>query len=637
MACLAAVILGGVSLFSLQRTGELQSRADAVQEARASLYRSQVSQQGFLRTSAPAAARAAREALSRTGKALAGIQGDGRQAAELAGELEELQGIFGKVVEATQQMNQSLAQQAREAEELLAHVRQEVVAKVEANRAQAIIMAENPDPNEETLLGLGYILLADMEHLQLAFSRLLINQDLEAFQADRQAVLEGVGQNLKNLKSLLPSLKDQDLAEAAQRMPDMVQSMLANLDTLVQQWQVREEMVERLRGVAGRMSSAMDSYTSQTRETISANRASIQLVTLVVALGAVALVLVLGAVVSRAINRALRRTARRMGRGADQVAAASDQVSGASQSLAQGAGEQASSLEETSASLEQMASMTQQNADNAGQADGLMKEAGQVVAGANRSMGELQEAMAKITADSEEMAKIIKSIDEIAFQTNLLALNAAVEAARAGEAGAGFAVVADEVRNLAMRAAEAARNTSQLIESSIAGIRQGSELASATGESFGQVAESTARVGELVAEIAAASSEQAQGIQQVNQAAGEMDKVTQQVAANAEESAAAAEELSAQAQQMQGMVGELRRLVEGADAGGGAAAPPARDGAQARRRLPAPARQAPGEQGVRASGSGARRPEGRQGSAAEANPRRAIPLEEDDDQDFADF
>jgi len=270
----------------------------------------------------------------------------------------------------------------------------------------------------------------------------------------------------------------------------------------------------------------------------------------------------------RVISAVLSRISQRMGEGAEQVAAASTQVAGASQSLAQGASEQAASLEETSSSMEEMASMTRQNAENARQADDLMKETGQVVQDANNSMKQLREAMGKITAASDEMAKIIKTIDEIAFQTNLLALNAAVEAARAGEAGAGFAVVADEVRSLAMRAAEAARNTTQLIQDNRANIKQGSGLVQTTDDAFGQVLNSTEKVGKLVGEIAAASGQQSQGIDQINQNTTTMDQVTQQVAANAEESAASSEEMAGQAQALQEMVRELNAMVQGSKDGG---------------------------------------------------------------------
>ncbi len=279
-------------------------------------------------------------------------------------------------------------------------------------------------------------------------------------------------------------------------------------------------------------------------------------------LGAV-LSLALGVWLSLSISRPINRIIQGLEDGAEQVASASAQVSSASQSLAEGASEQAAGLEETSSSIEEMTSMTKQNADNATQANTQMADTTKVVTEANQAMQDLTQSMREITAASEETGKIIKTIDEIAFQTNLLALNAAVEAARAGEAGAGFAVVADEVRNLAMRAAEAAKNTSNLIEGTVKKIKNGSDIVGRTNEAFVKVAGGSKKVGELVGEIAAASNEQAQGIDQINKAVAEMDKVVQQNAANAEESASASEEMNAQAGEMKGMVDELISLVGG--------------------------------------------------------------------------
>ncbi|MDY0042678.1 MAG: methyl-accepting chemotaxis protein, partial [Desulforhabdus sp.] len=193
---------------------------------------------------------------------------------------------------------------------------------------------------------------------------------------------------------------------------------------------------------------------------------------------------------------------------------AAGQVSSSSSLLAEGTSEQAASLEETSASLEQMSSMTRQNADNAGQANGLMLEASDQFSRATTSMTELTQSMQEISRVSEETSKIIRTIDEIAFRTNLLALNAAVEAARAGEAGAGFAVVADEVRNLAMRTAEAARDTAQLIEGSVNKIKDGTTLVTKTHAAISALAESSSKVADLIRGINTASSEQAYGIEQ---------------------------------------------------------------------------------------------------------------------------
>ncbi len=273
----------------------------------------------------------------------------------------------------------------------------------------------------------------------------------------------------------------------------------------------------------------------------------------------VGVLLMLG--IGRGVTRSLRSVIEGLTEASAQVAAASGQVSSASQSLAEGSSEQAASIEETSSSLEEMASMTKQNADHAVEAKTMMSEATRVVEKVSDHMSDMAKAITEITHSSEETGKIIKTIDEIAFQTNLLALNAAVEAARAGEAGAGFAVVADEVRNLALRAADAARNTSDLIENTIKAVRGGSELTSATQEAFKENVELAGKVSALIEEIAAASSEQAQGIEQVNKAVAEMDKVTQQNAANAEESASASEEMSAQSEQMKQFVDSLVMLV----------------------------------------------------------------------------
>lgn len=265
--------------------------------------------------------------------------------------------------------------------------------------------------------------------------------------------------------------------------------------------------------------------------------------------------------INRGVTNPLKMVIEGLTEASDQVASGSHQVSFSSHQLAEGSSEQAASIEETSSSLEEMSSMTKQNADNAKQADNLMKEANQVVKKADDSMSELTYSMEEISKASEETSKIIKTIDEIAFQTNLLALNAAVEAARAGEAGAGFAVVADEVRNLAMRAADAARNTADLIEGTVKKVKDGGDLVATTNKAFTEVAESAAKVGELVGEIAAASKEQAEGIEQVNKAVVEMDKVVLQNAANAEESASASEEMNSQAAQMKNFVGNLISLV----------------------------------------------------------------------------
>ena len=338
------------------------------------------------------------------------------------------------------------------------------------------------------------------------------------------------------------------------------------------------ETVIRIKEVQSLLKEIAPKVTQKVDEAQSTNQSRVSQIQVIsfawMALGTI-LSLGLGIFLTHFISRPIHRIIEGLTEAAERMASGSIQVASASQSLAQGASEQAAGLEETSSSIEEMASMTKKNAENAGQANHLMIETVRGVEGANQVMGDLNRSMNEISLASEETSKIIKTIDEIAFQTNLLALNAAVEAARAGEAGAGFAVVADEVRNLALRAAEAAKNTANLIEGTVKKVKNGSEIVARTNESFVKVVQGAKKVEGLVAEISAASQEQAQGISQINKAVAEMDRVTQQNAAHAEEWAAAAQEMSAQAEELRAYVQEMITLVKGRNKGTSAAAGPA--------------------------------------------------------------
>jgi methyl-accepting chemotaxis protein len=294
--------------------------------------------------------------------------------------------------------------------------------------------------------------------------------------------------------------------------------------------------------------------------------------------GFLLVVLVVTLWTARSLSRPILDSVGQLRGTAARVAAASREISATGQSLAEGASEQAASVEETSASLEQVAALTRQNADGAEQMQQLRDQAFAALESANQAMNAAAERMGTIRDRGSEVSRIVTGIDEIAFQTNLLALNAAIEAARAGEAGAGFAVVSDEVRNLAIRAAAAARDTQERIETITGEIREGAEAMDRTREQFDVAMDRNRKVGELVNELVASGREQAAGIEEINRAMAEMDKVVQSNAANAEESAAASEEMYALSDEMGEIVQRLSSVV-GVDADDADEDRPAKPGA----------------------------------------------------------
>jgi methyl-accepting chemotaxis protein len=450
--------------------------------------------------------------------------------------------------------------------------------------------------------------------------------DNSVFIVDQQIEVEG--QNLgKVMLCINKASAKKKIDEMSERFKVLVENNTSHINSVLEQESVavNANIQKVLKTIISKNDAAADSISDVIQKAGHEVTSKTQWITAGLGGASILGIFIILFIVLTRISNTIRRITSDLHQTADQVASASGQVSSSSQQLAEGSSEQAASIEETSSSLEEMSSMTKQNADNAGQADNLMKEANQVVSKANTSMDELTLSMEEISKASEETSKIIKTIDEIAFQTNLLALNAAVEAARAGEAGAGFAVVADEVRNLALRAAEAARNTADLIEGTVKKVKDGGDLVATTNDAFSEVAQSAAKVGELVAEIAAASNEQAQGIGQVNTAVVEMDKVVQQNAANAEESASASEEMSAQAEQMKGYVEELVALVGGSKNGTDQSRQPRMKALKAFTKRTDAAR----KNEIKARGM-----EVALHKEKEVNPEQVIPME---DEDFKDF
>jgi len=384
--------------------------------------------------------------------------------------------------------------------------------------------------------------------------------------------------------------------------------------------------------------------------------------------GVIVLAVVLIFFIVGSVSKSLQGMVAGLTQNAEQVASSSSQVSSSSQALAAGASEQASSLEETSASLEEIASQTKMNMENSQSIDNMMKnQAAPSFQRIDEKMGVMNENLKENVRLSEESAKIIKTIDDIAFQTNLLALNAAVEAARAGEAGKGFAVVAEEVRNLAGRSAEAAKTTQELIENSQSKIHETSGVYKEIADALESNNEIAQKVMTMTDEVASASKEQSQGIDQVNSGVSEMDKVVQQNASSSEETAAAAEELTSQASELKGIVSRLNGLIHGGNGtngslGGNGREPAARgnsgqDSGRPQNRQRQQVQNSGGSRGGAhslraASGSnggseGGRQAGGRQagtrqgggqrqaaGQQSQQDPESVIPLDEDDFRDF---
>jgi len=388
-------------------------------------------------------------------------------------------------------------------------------------------------------------------------------------------LIEQADGNFETIASTLADLRQITRLEADLRDIDAVEEAGRNyrtaMNALLADWTSLQDVSER-RGAAA------DEVLAQIQETSAAGiegavgiahdttrSLSAASVTMLVGLAiGVVLGIVLAIVITRSITGPLNRIIASLNSGSDQTASAASQVSSASQSLAEGASKQAAAIEETASSVEEMTAMTRRNAKSAAEARELAGTTNGSAARGVEAMQRMSKAIDDIKQSSDATAKIITTIDEIAFQTNLLALNAAVEAARAGEAGKGFAVVAEEVRNLAQRSAEAAKNTAEMIEDAVRNADNGVAIGKEVGEVLGEIGDAASRVNVLIDQIASASQEQAEGLEQVNLAVGQMDQITQANAANAEESASASEELSGQAEELSRMVIELMAMVGGA-------------------------------------------------------------------------
>ncbi len=358
----------------------------------------------------------------------------------------------------------------------------------------------------------------------------------------------------------------QQLGVTAEAAKAYKESMLALRDT----WTALNELGKTRTATAEKVrAAAEETATGGMQETTRISEATVDKLSMASTAMAVGLLMAavlgmtLAVVIILSITRPINAIIGNLRSGAGQVDSAAGQVADSSQQMASGASQQASSVEETSAALEEMNSMTRHSAESALQASSMAATARVSAEKGSEAMHRMADVISGIKKSADETAKIIKTIDEIAFQTNLLALNAAVEAARAGEAGKGFAVVAEEVRNLARRSAEAAKNTSSMIEESQRNAERGVDASALVASTLGEIVDVVGKVEHIVQDLAAASTQQAEGIAQVTTAMTQIDNVTQSNAASSEEAASASEELSAQAKELADVVRTLTRMVNG--------------------------------------------------------------------------
>ncbi|MCP4348195.1 MAG: hypothetical protein GY795_22055 [Desulfobacterales bacterium] len=417
------------------------------------------------------------------------------------------------------------------------------------------------DPHKDKLQSETKDFIALCNEIYLNLQNLLIFSDVKKYEETRKHIQEKLQLKNNNLEALFEAINSSEFnilwgkvkvhfSEISELEEELFRKSEENKYLFLK----LEENNEKVR------KTAMEIETIS-RESIKKNIRINNFISIILTSGSIVVLSLLSFVLYRTIMISVSKVISGVTKGTEQIFWSSEQVTSASHSLAKGNSDQAASSEEISSSLEEVSSMIKQNADNAGSADNFMKEVGQVIEKANNSVNRLSDSMEEIISASKETSGLVETIDEIAFQTNLLALNAAVEAARAGEAGGGFAVVAEEVRNLAMRTAQAARNTSGLIEGTLKKIQTGGEITSETRRAFDEVASYADKVGKLIAEIAGTSGEQALSIGYLNSTVRETDKVTQGNAANAEETASASEEMKAQVEKIKILVNELTDLI----------------------------------------------------------------------------
>ena len=430
----------------------------------------------------------------------------------------------------------------------------------------------------KTADGLAHLHLDRIQQmLEIVYlSDVVIGLSNKIYLNDEPELFATIYQNIEQLKSMIQQLAADETQGGAETKKQL-EAISAAIETFAGEVPVFDKAVTaKLANDEARASifpilrqlaiELKESAIHISEERASSSTAALQFVvwSLVVGLAIALLVsLFMAFFITKSITSPISRLIEVLSASSASVDRVTEKLSVTSNALSEMAHKNASSLSDTSSAMEELSSMTQNNSENSAHANSLMSEAISGVKKADESMSGVTKAMEEISISGNEISKIIKTIDDIAFQTNLLALNASVEAARAGEAGAGFAVVADEVRNLASRSAEAAKNTASLIESTINNINSGSQLVKMTAENFKTLEEHSNKVAELLSEVASASREQAQGIVQVNSSVTVLDTNTQSNSNSANEAAEAVGQLSQQTTQLLDSIGQLSMLVYG--------------------------------------------------------------------------
>lgn len=457
---------------------------------------------------------------------------------------------------------------------------------------QAVLSTVNQE-TEDFYIDLSNSMFDRYEWTNLIFWQAQAPNPGDAVSLEKLLAIEGItdqreieGAKLKNSKNINDSktalseslddlnklLEEKDIPNEVQEKGRALKSKYplieAELTKFINEWNIRTANDNKLAQIINSISKDLKDLATQARDTSTAGANQTQkdvstaLTAAFVGLGLTFLAGLLCAfLISNGITNSIKNAIARIMAGAGSVEQNAAILANAAGTLSQGASQNASSLESISSALEELSAMTGRNSENADQANSLMKTALTDVASAAGSMAQVINAMGEISTSGQEIGKIIKTIDEIAFQTNLLALNAAVEAARAGEAGAGFAVVADEVRNLAIRSADAARNTADLIAGTIQNINSGAGLVHQASEGFDRVGNSVDKVGALLSEVAEASREQAAGISQISRSMADMDKVTQDNLSTSSQAAGASSDLANQAEELIDTVSSLSIMV----------------------------------------------------------------------------